>query len=160
MIQDELRLLQDLIDTAEERYRTYPYWSASYRQLGRISEVLRRVLGENPPRLVRVRAVALMCGYDTRKFLTTEQLSCAGAGAFITWAFVPHGPGADLDTVPLRQGAMELIEWAIAQARAELTPADIEVDEARQRQARRAERHERKKREAASLRTQGQPGTA
>ena len=159
-IQAEIDTLRDLADDTETDLMR-PYRGATRSQLGRISEVFRRVLGKtrSVPRLVRVRAVALMCGYDTSKFLTTEQLSFAGAGAFITWAFVPHEQDADLDTVPLRESAIAAIQWAIDAAQATILPAEITADEERQRQRSR-ERYARKKRESAPLRTQSQPVTS
>ena len=154
-LQAELRVLRDLADETEQAL-LLPYQPSTRAQLGRIGEVFRRVLGENPPRLVRVRAVAVLYGYDANKFLTTGQLSLRGAGAFITWAFVPHRSGADLDAVPLREGASNAIRWAVTQARSQFLPAEIEADEEKQRQRAR-ERYVRRKREAAPVSTQGQP---
>jgi len=154
-IQAEMCVLRDLADDSGCMWRT-----ATLAQLGRINEVFRRVMGENPPRLVRVRAVAVLYGYDPDKFRTTEQLSLQGAGAFITWAFVPHKSGADLDTVPLREGAIQAIQWVVNMAHSGVSAAEMAEDEERRkdRQRQRArERYTRKKREAASLRPQGQP---
>ena len=151
----EMKLLRDLAADEEQMYR-----AATIPQLGRIAEVLRRVMGERVPRLVRVRAVGLLLGYEPERFLTTEQLSLKSAGAFITWAFILHKPDADLDTVPIRESAGAVIEWAIRQAQAETSEAELRADEERQRAEQRQrsrERYARKKREAASLRPQGEP---
>ena len=149
----ELSTLRDL--AAETEYDVVR--PATGPQLGRISEIFRRILGENPPRLVRVRAIALLYGYSSRMFRTTEQLSTKGAGAFITWAFVPHQADADLNAVPLREGAAATIRWAIDEARASILPAELAEDEERNRAIRRqyAQERARKKREAASLSHQG-----
>jgi hypothetical protein len=163
-IQAEIGTLRDLADDTETDLLR-PYRGATSAQLGRISEVFRRVLGEtrSVPRLVRVRAIAQLYGYDPQRFRTTEQLSIKGAGAFITWAFVPHLQDVDLDTVPLRESAIATIRWAIDAARTSILPAEIVADAERNRARQRQhskERRERKKREAASLRTQGQSVTA
>ena len=163
-IQTEIDTLRDLAEDTETDL-LLPYRGATQPQLGRISEVFRRVLGEtrSVPRLVRVRAIAALYGYRADRFLTTEQLSIKGAGAFISWAFVPHEQDADLDTVPLREGAIAAIQWAIGAAQASTLPAEIAADEerhkARQRQ-RSKERYARKKRENASLHAQSRPVTA
>jgi len=156
--QKEIDVLRDLADDSGRDY--YP---STVPQLGRISEVFRRVMQVKMPRLVRVRAIAVLYGYDPRLFLTTEQLTCQGAGAFITWAFVPHKPDADLDAVPLREKAAEVIRWAIEEASDHLSVAELAADEEkcreRQRQRNR-ERYARNKREATSLSHQDQPVTA
>lgn len=148
-IQSEIGVLRDL---ADDSGRT---WHPSTNlQLGRICEVFRRVMRIKLPRLVRVRAIALLYGYKPELFLTTEQLSCQGAGAFITWAFVPHKPNADLDTVPLREGASNTIRWAVETACSTMTVEELAEDDKRQRaqqRQRNQERYARKKREAASV---------
>jgi hypothetical protein len=151
-IRSEIELLRDLADDSGRNW--YP---STVPQLGRISEVLRRVTLIKLPRLVRVRAVALLYDYDSELFLTTEQLSCQGAGAFITWAFVQHENDADLDTVPLREGASRTIRWAVETVCSTLTVEELAEDEAKQKARRRQynqERYARRKREAASVRHQ------
>ena len=147
-IQTEIETLRDLAEDTDTDLM-YPYRGATLAQLGRISEVFRRVLGEKPPRLVRVRAIAQLYGYDPQRFRTTEQLSIKGAGAFITWAFIQHRQDADLDTVPLREGAIEAIQWAVNVL--SISAAEIAADEERHRTRQRQrsrERYARRKREA------------
>ena len=112
---------------------------------------------------MRVRAIAVLYGYRFDRFRTTEQLSIQGAGAFITWAFVPHKADADLDTMPLREGASRAIRWAVDAARSGVSAAEIAEDEERrkaQQRRRNKERYVRQKRETASLSRQGQPVAA
>ena len=148
-IQSEIDVLRDLADDAGRNWHP-----STTLQLGRICEVFRRVMSIKLPRLVRVRAIALLYGYKPELFLTTEQLSCQGAGAFITWAFVSHAPGAGLDTVPLREGASNTIRWAVETVCLTLTVEELAEDDKRQKERQRRrnqERYARRKREAASV---------
>jgi hypothetical protein len=150
-IQGELKTLRDLANETEYDMAYHP---STHPQLGRISEVLRRVYGIKLPRLIRVRAIAELLDYDYKHFRTSEQLSIKGAGAIISWAFVPHEENADLDTVPLREAASAMLHWAISAASDKTTLAELIADEEAQKAKRRAaskQRCARNRREAAPL---------
>ena len=67
-----------------------PYEPATRAQVGRIHEVFRRLFGQME-RDQRIKMLRVLCGYNGQ-FVTSDQLSKLGAGAFITWAFGPEQP--------------------------------------------------------------------